>query len=212
MARTKLRESLDRLHRDVVQIGRLALEMAEQVAGLGIEARTDLASAIEADARSLRALRADVERRSIALLATQAPVASDLRRLSGIMKVAADFEAIGDSLLQVARVTAARATRPQTAPAPRTFATRLLEALSHTVQFCDTGDPQDASRARSLAPDQDAIESLESALVASIKSADDATDRMPLLRLIPEVERVSDLCRKVVARVEYALSGQETAA
>ena len=35
---------------------------------------------------------------------------------------------------------------------------------------------------------------------------------MPLLRLIPEVERVMDQCLKIVERVEYALSGQEATA
>ena len=56
------------------------------------------------------------------------------------------------------------------------------------------------------------MEKLESALVASIRSAEDAPERMPVLRLIPEVERVMDQCLKIVERVEYALSGQEATA
>ena len=84
---------------------------------------------------------------------------------------------------------------------------RLLETLSHTVRFCETGEATHARRVRDLAPDGDAVEKLESALVASIKGAEDASDRMPLLRLIPEVERVMDQCRKIVDRVEYSLSG-----
>ena len=39
--------------------------------------------------------------------------------------------------------------------------------------------------------------------------AEDASERMPLLRLIPEVERVMDQCRKIVERVEHSLSGRE---
>jgi phosphate transport system protein len=212
MARTHFHESLDRLQADLVRLGELTLSEAEQVVGLGLEGRRDLLSAIEADARSVRRLRVDVEGRCISLFATQSPVAGDLRRLSSFFKVAADFEAIAESLLQVARVTGGRSPRPQSLEPLRAFATRLLETLSATVRFCESGDPAHAQRVRQLAPDADTVGSLEAALIASIQTTDDSPERLSLFRLIPEVERVLDQCRKIVERLEYALSGQETTA
>ena len=209
MVRTHFHESLDRLQGDAVRMGELTLSEAEQVVGLALEGRGDLLSAIEADVRSLRALRVDVEGRCMTLFATQSPMASDLRRLSTIFKIAADFEGMAESLLQVARVVAGRKPRPASLEPLRSFASRLLETLSHTVRFCETGELTDAQRVRELAPDGEAVEKLESALVASIRGAEDASERMPLLRLIPEVERVMDQCRKIVERVEYSLSGRE---
>jgi len=206
MARTHFHESLDRLHADVVRLGELTLSEAEQVVGLGLEGREDLLSAIESDARSVRALRVDVEGRCITLFATQSPVAGDLRRLSSIFKIAADFETIAESLLHVARVAAGKKPRPQTLEPLRVFATRLLETLSHTVGYCASGEAAHARRVRDLSPDAEAVEKLESALMASIKTAEDAPERLPLLRLIPEVERVMDQCRKIVDRVEHAQS------
>jgi phosphate transport system protein len=212
MARTHFHESLDRLHADVVRLGELALSEAEQVVGLGLEGREDLLSAIESDARSVRALRVDVEGRCITLFATQSPVAGDLRRLSSLFRIAADFETIADSLLHVARVAAGKKPRPQSLEPLRAFATRLLETLSHTVGFCESGEAAHARRVRDLAPDSEAVEKLESALMASIKTAEDAPERLPRLRLIPEVERVMDQCRKIVDRVEHALPAQEATA
>ncbi len=212
MARTHFHESLDRLQADVVRLGELTLSEAEQVVGLGLEGREDLLSAIESDARSVRALRVDVEGRCIGLFATQSPVAGDLRRLSSIFKIAADFETIADSLLHVARVAAGKKPRSQSLELLRSFATRLLETLSHTVRFCETGETTDSRKVRDLALNSHAVEKLESALMASISAAEDAPERLPLLRLIPEVERVMDQCRKIVDRVEYALSGQEATA
>jgi len=212
MARTHFHESLDRLQADVVRLGEMTLSEAEQVVGLGLEGRGDLLGAIEADARSVRGLRVDVEGRCINLFATQSPVAGDLRRLSSFFKIAADFESIADSLLQVARVAAGKKPRPQSAEALRDFASRLLETLSHTVRFCESGGRTHARRVKDLAPDSGVVEALEAALLASIQASDDAPERLPLLRLIPEVERVMDQCRKIVERVEYALHGQEAAA
>jgi phosphate transport system protein len=212
MVRTHFYESLDRLHADVVRMGELALSQAEQVVGLGLEGRTDLLSAVEADARSVRGLRVDVEARAITLFATQSPVAGDLRRLSALFKVASDFECIAESLLQVARVAAGRKPRPQSLEPLRSFASRLLEMLSHTVRFCEAGEPAAAQKVRQLSPPSEAVEELENALVSSIKSAEDAPERMPVLRLIPEVERVMDQCLKIIERIEYALSGQEATA
>lgn len=137
MVRTHFYESLDRLQADVVRMGELASQ-AEQVVGLGLEGRTDLLSAVEADARGLRV---DVEARAITLFATPSPVAGDLRRLSAIVKVASDFESIAESLLQVARVAAGRRPRPQSLEPLRAFASRLLEMLSHTARYCETGEP-----------------------------------------------------------------------
>ena len=77
------------------------------------------------------------------------------------------------------------------------------------MRYCETGEAAHARRVRELAPNEESVEKLESALVASIQGAPDASERMPLLRLIPEVERVMDQCRKIVERVEYSLSGRE---
>jgi len=211
MARTHFHESLDRLQADVVRLGELTLSEAEQVVGLGLEGRGDLLGAIEADARSVRGLRVDVEGRCISLFATQSPVAGDLRRLSSIFKIAADFETIADCLLQVARVAAGKRPRPQTLEPLRHFASRLLETLSRTVRYCESGQAEDARTVRDLAPTSEVVEKLEAALMASIKTSEDAPERLPLLRLIPEVERVMDQCRKIVDRVEFALHGQEAA-
>ena len=209
MVRIHFHESLDRLQVDVVRMGELTLSEAEQVVGLGLEGRGDLLSAIEADVRSVRALRIDVEGRCLTLFATQSPVAGDLRRLSTIFKIAADFEGMAESLLQVARVVASRKPQLSSLDHLRAFASRLLETLSHTVRFCETGEPAHARRVRELAPDGETVENLESTLVASIKGAEDASEQLPLLRLIPEVERVMDQCQKIVERVEHSLSGRE---
>ena len=112
MVRTHFHDSLDRLQADAVRMGELTLREAEQLVGLALEGRGDLLSAIEADVRSVRALRVDVEGRCMTLFATQAPMAGDLRRLSTIFKIAADFEGMAESLLQVTQVVAGRKPQP----------------------------------------------------------------------------------------------------
>jgi phosphate transport system protein len=98
-------EELQRLHLDVVRLGALALEAIHR----GSEALLsyDLAAADDtiADDGELDRLSDSIEERIYLDLATQAPVATDLRMMVTMLRVTHELERIGDYMVNVAKAT-----------------------------------------------------------------------------------------------------------
>ena len=98
-------EELERLHLDVVRLGALALEAIHR----GSEALLtfDLGAVDETVAHDaeLDRLSDSIEERIYLMLATQAPVANDLRAMVTMLRVNHELERIGDYMVNVAKAT-----------------------------------------------------------------------------------------------------------
>jgi phosphate transport system protein len=102
-------------HADLAGVSSLLVDMADEVRGAMRRATTALLGAdaamaegvISGDA-AVNELRAEVEERALNLLARQAPVASDLRLVVTALKIAAEFERMGDLAKHVAKTSLRR--------------------------------------------------------------------------------------------------------
>jgi phosphate transport system protein len=102
-------------HADLAGVSSLLVDMADEVRGAMRRATTALVGAdaamaegvISGDA-AVNELRAEVEERALNLLARQAPVASDLRLVVTALKIAAEFERMGDLAKHVAKTSLRR--------------------------------------------------------------------------------------------------------
>jgi len=96
-------DELNQLTAEVARMGGLAeAQVADAVASV---ARRDVELAqavVERDAR-LDALHREIERKAIRLIALRQPVATDLRRVLGAMKLATDLERTGDLAKNIAK-------------------------------------------------------------------------------------------------------------
>ena len=76
----------------------------------------DLARTVRDGDEAIDALFLDIEKRSLALMAQQAPVAGDLRLIVAILRVVNDLERAGDLAYNIAKLVqegGPRRTRPQ---------------------------------------------------------------------------------------------------
>ncbi len=102
-----------RYHRDLTELKSLTKDLADQV-GAAIEksvvalsdSNVDLAREIIKKDQDMDDLSQRIENLCMELLALQQPMARDLRRIIGILKIGIDLERIGDLAVDVARVTA----------------------------------------------------------------------------------------------------------
>jgi phosphate transport system protein len=121
-------EELNNLTAEVVRLGGLAeAQVADAVAGF---ARRDLALAqtvIERDEK-LDALQAEIERKSIRLIALRQPVAQDLRHTVAAMKFSMQLERCGDLAKNIARRCLILAESE-----PLTPLTRSIERMGNLV-------------------------------------------------------------------------------
>ena len=103
----------ERYHRDLTELKNLTKELADLV-GAAIEksvialidANVELAREVIKKDQDMDDLSLRIENLCMELLALQQPMARDLRRIIGILKIGIDLERIGDLSVDVARVTA----------------------------------------------------------------------------------------------------------
>ncbi|MDD1748591.1 MAG: phosphate signaling complex protein PhoU [Methanothrix sp.] len=102
----------ERYHRDLKDLKNLTKDLADRVGGaidksvLALrDANVDQAREIIKQDQEIDDLSQKIENLCMELLALQQPMAKDLRRIIGILKIGIDLERIGDLAVDVARVT-----------------------------------------------------------------------------------------------------------
>ena len=102
----------ERYHRDLKELKNLTKDLADRVGGaidksvLALrDANMDLAREVIKHDQEMDDLSLKIENLCMELLALQQPMAKDLRRIIGILKISIDLERIGDLAVDVARVT-----------------------------------------------------------------------------------------------------------
>jgi phosphate transport system protein len=118
-----------------------------------LDADRTLAEQVIADDDRIDQLTNDIEDRSFLIMATQQPVAGDLRQLIATMRIIADLERMGDLAVHVAKV--ARMREPQNAVPEELQATfrsmaevadAMIAAASHIVAERDVEAAQELER------------------------------------------------------------------
>ena len=102
----------ERYHRDLKELKNLTKDLADRV-GEAIDKSVlalsdlnmDLAREVIKNDQEMDDLSLKIENLCMELLALQQPMAKDLRRIIGILKISIDLERIGDLAVDVARVT-----------------------------------------------------------------------------------------------------------
>ena len=135
----------ERYHRDLTELKNLTKELADLV-GAAIEksvialtdANVELAREVIKKDQDMDDLSLRIENLCMELLALQQPMARDLRRIIGILKIGIDLERIGDLAVDVARVTAQSQNKilitkleyiPRMAEISKRMLTESMEAL-----------------------------------------------------------------------------------
>ncbi|MEI8002784.1 MAG: phosphate signaling complex protein PhoU, partial [Methanothrix sp.] len=102
----------ERYHRDLTELKNLTKDLADRVGGaidksvLALsDLNMDLAREVIKNDQEMDDLSLKIENLCMELLALQQPMAKDLRRIIGILKISIDLERIGDLAVDVARVT-----------------------------------------------------------------------------------------------------------
>lgn len=211
MLRQRYMTLLDGLRADLLAMG----TMVEQALDRAIASlpNWDAAAAeqvIQDDAQ-INAARNALEDRATTLLATQQPVAGDLRLLSTVVAVATELERVGDYTCSIARrVVDARhrsgsvlppAEINEMATLARNMLHKGLEALLH----------QDSDLARSLAVDDDRVDALRDTLRDTLLAMAHAEPRhvaiiVDLVDVLNVLERIADRATNIGERVIYLVN------
>jgi phosphate transport system protein len=161
--------------------------------------------------RLINQQRFDVEQSAVLLMATQQPMASDLRFLAGVLHLATDLERMGDHARSIARLTIKLGDEPPPKPLidiPKMAALahdRLREALDALV----TRDPELAKRVAAQDAETDRLQDAVYQELLQIMTRDPSTvtRATSLLWIAHNLERIGDHITNICERVIYILTG-----
>jgi phosphate transport system protein len=212
MTRTVFTQNLQELQDGVLALG----SMVEKAIGRAVESlrNQDIQLAqqvIDGDA-AINDARWELEESSINLMATQAPMARDLRRIAAVMHIVTELERMADHAEGIAVLTLRTADEPHLKPLvdiPR-MADTARELL---VEALDAYTEGDAERARQIARRDDEVDRLyeqvyRELLTFMISDPRTITRATHLLWVAHNVERIADRVTNICERVVFVVTGQ----
>ncbi|HKV70029.1 MAG TPA: phosphate signaling complex protein PhoU [Gemmatimonadales bacterium] len=204
--------------RDLQQLQEDLLRMADLVddairrAVAALQARSlDAVSTVIASDNAIDALHLELEERCLRLMATQQPMAKDLRMIAAIWTMTIDLERMGDHAEDIARITQRSAGEPLLKPLidiPRMA--ELVREMLH--DGLDAFVRRDTTLAERMAAKDDEVDHLYGQVFRELltymiedpKSIQRATH---LLMVAQALERVGDHATNIAERVIYMVTG-----
>ncbi len=177
-----------------------------------LERDRDKAAAVIAGDAEIDTLEIEIEELVIKLLATQQPMARDLRLLTAAMKISNDLERVGDHAVNIAqsaeRLIATRpiAPEPELVEMARQARTMLADALEAFVRG-------DAQAARAICRRDDSVDALHHSvfrilLTHMMEDPHIIGAGMDLFLVSRNLERVADLATNIAEDVVFLVEGK----
>jgi len=190
--------------------------MVESAIERGIQALrnrdAELAREIIADDIKINRKRYETEERCLELIATQQPLAGDLRTIAAILYIIVDLERMGDHAEGIAKIVLMLADEPPLKPyidIPRMaqIATRMLMASLEAFKH------RDAARARAICNEDDEVDALydqvyRELLTFMLQDPKTIQRATYLTWVAHNLERIADRVTNVCERVVYLVEGK----
>ena len=173
-----------------------------------------LAAQVIAGDGILDTLEMEIEETVVDLLATQQPMARDLRLLLAAMKIANDLERVGDHAVNIAESALRLADKPKVnirIPEIEVMARRARKMLGDSL---DAFIRADGALGRQVCKDDDVVDSLHDSvfrvlLTHMMADAKTITPSLELLLVGRNLERIADLATNIGEDAVYLAEGKQ---
>ena len=210
--RTTFHKKLREIQDEVLVMGSM-VEKAIMFSVKALKERDlDLAHQVISDDLKVNQKRFEIEERCVELIATQQPMASDLRVIIAILNITTEIERIGDYAMGIARVVIMTGDEPPLKPLidiPR-MAEKTTDMLHRSL---DALINSDANTARQIASEDDEVDNLYDQVFRELLTfmAEDPKTITRATRLIwvtHNLERSADRVTNICERVVYMVTGK----
>lgn len=212
MVRQAFEEQIRELLDDLLAMGQMVSDSIDRsVQALALQDE-DLAQQVIAYDDEINATQNSIDEKCLVLIATQQPMASDLRTILAVSNIASELERIGDYTEGIGRLAAKLAAQPLLKPLidiPR-MADRGREMLLSSLEAFAQ---QDVEAARKLGDADDLVDALydqvfRELLVYMMEDPRTITQATYLLWVAHNLERIADRTTNIAERVIFTDSGQ----
>lgn len=220
MARERFDMELDRLRKETLTLGELvgaALKVAENGfrASDALAARRVLDGDERIDERRLR-----IESDALTLIATQQPVAGDMRLVAAILDIAGELERMGDYATGIARTTQMAEGYSHPADVLETLDAMTEKALDMLRRSMTAFEAEDVAAARAIIPEDDEVDEayrlvFRQVLAFANELPDTEADHKRLVEhanyllwVAHNLERTADRVAHVCERIVFTVTGE----
>ena len=210
--RTGFHKRLREIQDDILVMG----SMVSKAVIRSIEAlkSRDIKSAnqIIAEDQNINRKRFEIEERCIELIATQQPMASDLRIITAILNITTEIERIGDYAVGIARIVILIGDEPPLKPLIDIplMAEKTVDMLDRCLKAFIN---RDAAAAKKIAQEDDMIDNLydqifRELLIIMAEDPKTITRATRLMWTAHNLERAADRVTNICERVVYIVTGK----
>jgi phosphate transport system protein len=214
MPREGFQKRIKELERNVLHMGKMVIEAinhsVEALKNLDAEAARRV---VDNDAKVNRA-RWNLEDKCVDLIATQQPVASDLREIIAILSIVRDLERIGDYAEGIGKIVLLHGDEPLVKPLIDIPA-MTQKAIDMLQRSLDAFIKRDAKAAHAICSEDDEVDRLydrvyHDLLGFMIKDPSVITRATYLIWAAHNVERIADRATNISESVVYLVTGIPT--
>jgi phosphate transport system protein len=206
-------EQLDAIVDDLVAMTRSVRDAVHEATDALLTANQNAAEAVISGDREIDTSREVIEEHTLQLLATQQPVATDLRMLVATLRMVADLERMGDLAVHIAKV--ARMRMPDKA-VPESMQKTLAQMADIAVRMVDSTSrivaDRDVDAAKGLDEEDDEMDQLRTSLFRRLLAEDwdhGVEPAIDIALLGRYYERIGDHAVSMGRRVVYFVTGEQ---
>lgn len=209
--RFNLDQELQKVNVDIIKMGTMLERTIEDTMSALIHQDTALAEKIASEDDKFDQMEIDIELKCVNTIATQQPVATDLRSLFSILKIITDLERIADHCQDISVITIKLANQKYVKPLidiPK-MGQEVKNMVKMTVDcFID----KDVAKARMICAQDDVVDDLFDTIRMDLESLienDPSTVKqgMDFLMIAKYLERMADHATNIAEWVIYSVEG-----
>lgn len=212
MARELFNKELQQVQEEMLVMA----SMAEQAIQWSVEALKSrdqkLAQQIITDDFKINQQRFGIEEECLLLIATQQPIASDLRIIAAVLNIITDLERMGDHAAGIAKIVLMTADEPPLKPL---IDLPQMDDITRSMlrRSMDAFMKRDAGAARKIADEDDQVDALYEQVYRELLTfmmADPGTINRAthLLWVAHNLERIADRVTNICERVAFLVTGK----
>ncbi|NIM99832.1 MAG: phosphate signaling complex protein PhoU [candidate division Zixibacteria bacterium] len=211
MARETFEENMKELEQELAGMGEMVIRAVNRAVEALKSRDKDEAARIVSDDLLINKKRWDIEEKCINLIATQQPVATDLREIIVLLNIITDLERIGDHAEGIAKIVIMLGDEPLVKPLveiPR-MAEKTADMIKRSLEaFAE----RDAKTARTICEQDDEVDKLydqvyRELLTSMIEDPRTITRATYLMWAAHNLERIADRVTNICERTVFLVTG-----
>ena len=212
MSRQVYLDEMKQIRNDVIKMGTYIEESVEKVMSALRNTNAKLAQEIMKEDDRIDDLEMEIEKKCITIIAKQQPVATDLRKITSIMRMIADIERIADHCSDISEYII-ELSKEKEIPTPLNVYEMITAMKEMVMATIDSYINEDVEKAKWVIEQDDVVDGYffqikDELCIAMKHNPDQIRQYMDFLMIIKYVERMADHSCNIAGWILFIATGK----